>query len=121
MRVKGDIFSGEELYVDGEVEGTIEVQSRLTIGPNGKVTASLKASEVEVLGSVRGNVDASVKVVLRKGANIVGDVQTAGIVIDDGAYFKGGIDITRVESKPALKGNGQAAAPAPAGASSRPV
>jgi cytoskeletal protein CcmA (bactofilin family) len=112
MRVRGDIFSGEDLYVDGEVEGTIDVKTRLTVGPNGNVTANLKAAEVEVLGTVKGNVDASTKVVIRKGANIVGDVQTAGIVIDDGAYFKGGIDITRPEKpsgdRPASKGNGQA-------------
>ena len=95
MRIKGDIFSAGELQLNGEVEGRMELNNRLTIGPKGKATADIKAPEVDVAGAIRGNVDASARVVLRKGANLVGDVKTAGIVIEDGAYFKGGIDITR--------------------------
>ena len=95
MRIKGDIFSAGELQLNGEVEGRMELNNRLTIGPKGKATADIKAPEVDVAGAIRGNVDAAARVVLRKGANLVGDVKTAGIVIEDGAYFKGGIDITR--------------------------
>lgn len=101
MKVIGDILSDEELYVDGELQGTLELRNRLTIGPAGKVQANIKAQEVIVFGSVRGNVEAEQRIALRTGASIVGDIKTAGIVIEDGAYFKGGIDISRTEpSKP---------------------
>ncbi len=99
MRLRGDIRSDEELYLDGELEGTIEVRHRLTIGPNGKIKANVKANEVVVRGSIQGNVEAIDRISIMKGASIVGDVKTAGIVIEDGAYFKGGIDILRPESK----------------------
>jgi cytoskeletal protein CcmA (bactofilin family) len=96
-RLKGDIYSEEELFVDGQVEGTLEVRARLTIGPNGKVKANIKAREIIVRGSVQGDVEALDRISIMNGASIVGDVRTAGIVIEDGAYFKGGIDIIRPE------------------------
>ena len=96
--VKGQIYSRENLYIDGEVEGTIEVQEhRLTVGPNGKVRASIKAREVDIRGTVHGNVTAAEKIEIRKDAKLVGDLKTARIVIEDGAYFKGSIDIVRPE------------------------
>jgi cytoskeletal protein CcmA (bactofilin family) len=98
VMVKGQIFGREDLYIDGEVEGTIEVQEhRLTVGTNGKVTASIKAREIVVLGTVHGNIDAGDKVDIRKDAKLVGDIKTARIVIEDGAYFKGSIDIIKPE------------------------
>jgi len=94
--VKGQIFSREDLTIDGEVEGTVELQEhRLTVGPNGKVMATIKAREICVIGSVNGNVEASDKIDIRKDAKLVGDIRTARIVIEDGAYFKGNIDIIR--------------------------
>jgi cytoskeletal protein CcmA (bactofilin family) len=101
--VKGQIFSREDLTIDGEVEGTVELQEhRLTVGPNGKVMASIKAREVVVLGTVHGNVETTDRIDIRKEAKLVGDIKTARIVIEDGAYFKGNIDIARVEaSRPA--------------------
>ncbi len=95
--VKGQISSQEDLTIDGDVEGSIELADhRLTIGPNGKVTVdSVKAREVVVMGSLKGTVDALDKVFIKKDAQLVGDVQTAGIIIEDGAYFKGGIDIRK--------------------------
>jgi cytoskeletal protein CcmA (bactofilin family) len=95
MRIKGNITSREALQLNGELEGQVDMEDRLTIGPKGKATASIKAKEVDVAGTVQGNVEASNRVVLRKGANLVGDVKTAGIMIEDGAYFKGGIDISK--------------------------
>ena len=97
MVVKGEIHSAEDLIIDGLVEGAIDVpEHKLTIGPTGKVTVNtVKAREVAVIGSLRGSVDASDKVLIRKDAELVGDVHTLGIVIEDGAYFKGGIDIRR--------------------------
>jgi cytoskeletal protein CcmA (bactofilin family) len=97
MQIKGDIYSKDELQIDGQVQGKLESESRLTVGPKGKAEASIKAAEVVIGGTVRGNVEAIQRIVLRKGANLVGDVKTAGIVIEDGAYFKGGIDIARLE------------------------
>jgi cytoskeletal protein CcmA (bactofilin family) len=97
MRIKGDVYSKEELQIDGEVQGKLESESRLTVGPKGKADANIKAAEVIVIGTIKGNVEAVQRIVLRKGANLVGDVKTAGIVIEDGAYFKGGIDIARPE------------------------
>src|SRR5215470_7451065 len=106
--VKGQIVSREDLTIDGEVEGTVELQEhRLTVGPNGKVRATIKAREVVVIGTVHGNIETSDKIDIRKDAKLVGDIKTARIVIEDGAYFKGSIDIARPEvTKPA--------APAPA-------
>lgn len=97
VTVKGQIISEEDLVIDGDVEGTVEVRDhRLTLGPNGKLRASsVKAKEIVIQGSLNGNVEAKDKVYIRKDATLVGDIQTAGIVIEDGAYFKGGIDITR--------------------------
>jgi cytoskeletal protein CcmA (bactofilin family) len=98
MKISGQIYSKEDLYVDGDVEGTIDLQeNRLTIGPNGKVSSHVKAREVVILGNVQGNVDASDKLEIRKDARLVGDIKTARIVIEDGAYFKGSIDIVKHE------------------------
>lgn len=97
--VKGQIFSREDLTIDGEVEGTVELQEhRLTIGPNGKVVAGVKAREVVVLGTIHGNVETSDKIEIRRDAKLVGDLRTARIVIEDGAYFKGNIDIVRADA-----------------------
>src|SRR4029077_2527730 len=94
--VKGEIHGREDLTIDGEVEGTIELQEhRLTIGPNAKVNATVKAREVVVLGTLQGNVETRDRVEIRKEARLVGDIRTARIVIEDGAYFKGSIDIQR--------------------------
>jgi len=97
--VKGQIYSREDLTIDGEVEGTVELQEhRLTIGPNGKVRASVKARELVVLGTIHGDVETTDKIDIRKEAKLVGDIKTARIVIEDGAYFKGNIDIVRAEA-----------------------
>jgi cytoskeletal protein CcmA (bactofilin family) len=124
--VKGQIYSREDLTIDGEVEGTVELQEhRLTVGPNGKVMASVKAREIVVLGTIHGNVETSDKIDIRKEAKLVGDIRTARIVIEDGAYFKGNIDIVRAETpkpQPAPAPKPQpAAAPAAAPAQSTPA
>jgi len=120
--IKGQILSREDLYLDGEMEGTVEVpENRLTIGPHAKLQASIRAKEVVVLGNVNGNVEASEKIDIRKDAKLVGDIKTGGIVIEDGAYFKGSIDIVR-EAKPAARPVQQPqAAPQPAPAAATPV
>lgn len=96
VTVKGQIFSREDLTIDGEVEGTVEChEHRLTIGPNGRVHAGLKAREIVIYGSIQGNVEAVEKIDIKKEAKLVGDIKTSRIMIEDGAYFKGSIDITK--------------------------
>ena len=111
-RIRGEIYSEEPIYLDGDMEGSIDVRNCVTIGPNGKVKATIRAKEVVVRGSVQGNVDASDRIAIMNGATIVGDVKTAGIVIEDGAYFKGGIDILRPDPpKPTASAHAVAAEP----------
>ena len=94
--IKGDIYSEEDLFVDGEVQGSVELKGgRLTIGPNGKADSNVKAREVVIMGQVHGDVEASQKITIRKQGSLVGNIKTTGIVIDDDAYFKGSIDIVR--------------------------
>lgn len=117
VKIIGQIFSKEDLYVDGDVEGTIESQdNKLTIGPNGKLQAAVRAREVIVLGQVKGNVEATDRIDIRKDARLVGDIKTARIVIEDGAYFKGSIDIVKAETAKAPAG-----APVSQPAASAPV
>jgi cytoskeletal protein CcmA (bactofilin family) len=99
MTIKGDIRAREELLVDGDVEGTLESQSLLTVGPNGKVRGNIKARQAAIFGSVRGNVEVTEKIAIRDQGSLIGDIKGAGISIDDGAYFKGSIDIIRPEPK----------------------
>ena len=120
--VKGQILSREDLTVDGEVEGTIEMQEhRLTIGPNGKVRASVKAREVIVLGMLHGNVETGDRIDIRKEAKLVGDLKTARIVIEDGAYFKGNVDIIRAEVPRPAAASPAVSAPRPVTAAPAPV
>jgi len=100
MQMKGEIHTREELVVDGEVEGLLESLSSITIGPNGKVKANIKAREVAIFGVVKGNIEVSEKIAIREKGSLIGDIKTAGISIDDGAYFKGSIDIVRPEPAP---------------------
>ena len=116
VRIVGQIYSKEDLYVDGDLEGTVEaMEHKLTIGPNGTVHAGVKAREVIVLGTIQGNVEAHDKIEIRKDAKLVGDIKTARIIIEDGAYFKGSIDIVKPEPvKAAPKPQSPAPAAAPA-------
>jgi cytoskeletal protein CcmA (bactofilin family) len=103
--VKGEVSGSESLYVDGKVEGSINLPgNRVTVGRNGQVAANITAREVVVLGKVRGNVHASDRVDIRSEGSLTGDVAAARISIEDGAYFKGGIDIR----KPGDSKNGSA-------------
>jgi cytoskeletal protein CcmA (bactofilin family) len=113
VKIVGQIYSKEDLYVDGDLEGTVEaLEHKLTIGPNGTVHASVKAREVVALGTIQGNVEATDKIEIRKDAKLVGDIRTARIIIEDGAYFKGSIDIVKPEpAKVAAKPQPAAATP----------
>jgi len=119
--VKGEIQSREDLYIDGEVEGAIDMpDSKLTIGASGRVKAGVKARELVVLGTIHGNVEILDKTEIRKEAKLVGDIRTVRITIEDGAYFKGSIDIVRPEAKPQSKPVASAVnGPAPVAAESK--
>ena len=98
--VKGEITGTESLFIDGKVEGSINLPgNRVTVGRNGQVAASINAREIVVLGKVRGNVSASDRVDIRAEGALTGDVAAARISIEDGAFFKGGIDIRKPETK----------------------
>jgi cytoskeletal protein CcmA (bactofilin family) len=100
--IKGEITGSESLFIDGKVEGSINLNgNRVTVGRNGQVAASITAREVVVLGKVRGNVTATDRVDIRAEGALTGDVAAARISIEDGAFFKGGIDIRKPDQKPA--------------------
>jgi cytoskeletal protein CcmA (bactofilin family) len=97
--IKGEVTGSESLYIDGRVEGSINLSgNRVTIGRNGVVAANISAREIVVLGKVRGNLTASDRVDIRSDGSLTGDVVAARISIEDGAFFKGGIDIRKVGS-----------------------
>jgi len=103
--IKGEVTGSESLYIDGRVEGSINLPgNRVTVGRNGVVAANISAREIVVLGKVRGNMTASDRVDIRGEGSLTGDVVAQRISIEDGAYFKGGIDIR----KPGQKANGEA-------------
>ena len=94
--IKGEVTGSESLYIDGRVEGSIQLAgNRVTIGRNGQVSANINAREVVVLGKVRGNLNASDRVDIRNEGSLTGDVVAQRISIEDGAFFKGGIDIRK--------------------------
>ena len=94
--VKGELSGSESLYIDGKVEGAINLPgNRVTVGRNGQVAANIVAREIVVLGKVRGNCQASDRVDIRSEGSLTGDVIAARISIEDGAFFKGGIDIRK--------------------------
>jgi cytoskeletal protein CcmA (bactofilin family) len=98
--IKGEVTGSESLYVDGRVEGSINLPGhRVTIGRNGHVTANVTARELVVLGKMKGNVTASDRVDIRNEGSLTGDVACQRISIEDGAYFKGGIDIHKANAK----------------------
>ena len=100
VTIKGEIYSEEDLFVDGKVEGLLELKEhKLTVGPNGRADTNITAREVVVQGTVHGNIDAQQKITIRKDGNVVGNIKTTGIIIEDDAYFKGSIDIVMKSGK----------------------
>jgi cytoskeletal protein CcmA (bactofilin family) len=99
--VKGEVTGSESLYIDGKVEGAINLPgNRVTVGRNGQVAANITSREIVVLGKIRGNITATDRVDIRSEGALTGDVTAARISIEDGAFFKGGIDIRKPEAKP---------------------
>ncbi len=111
--VKGELSGSEDLIVDGEVEGSITLRGQtLTVGPNGRVRANVEARNVVLYGRLDGDIHATDRVDLRKSASLAGNISTARISIEDGAFFKGGIDIQKAE--PGSKAESKAPVAAPA-------
>lgn len=98
--LKGELSANEDLVIDGQFEGTVNLQDHcLTVGSNGKIKAEIQARQVIIYGAVNGNVTAREKVEVRRTGNVTGDLKSASVSIEEGAYFKGSIDILR-DAKP---------------------
>ncbi len=108
--IKGELSGSEDLFLDGEVEGNIDLRNyNLVIGPNGRVRANVFAKDVVIHGKVDGNITGIDKVELKKSSVLNGDINTQRIVIEDGAFFKGSIDIRKGEPKPKVEASRPAA------------
>jgi cytoskeletal protein CcmA (bactofilin family) len=120
--IKGELNGSEDLTIEGNVEGKIELRDHiLTIGPHGKIKAEVFAKSVIVLGEVVGNILASEKVDIRDNGSVDGDIVSPRVAIAEGAHFRGSVDMQRkaaapaqAAAKPEAKG-APAAAPAPGG------
>ena len=100
LYIKGEITGTESLFIDGKVDGSVMLPgNRVTVGRNGQVSASITAREIVVLGKVKGNITATDRVDIRAEGALTGDVAAARISIEDGAFFKGGIDIRKPDAK----------------------
>src|SRR6266481_4254882 len=102
--IKGELSCGEDLYIDGQVEGTIDPKgNRLTIGPHGRVKANVTACSVVVQGKLEGSIQASDRVDLKQSAVVTGDIATQRISIDEGAYFKGRVNVQKESPKEVVR------------------
>jgi cytoskeletal protein CcmA (bactofilin family) len=129
--IKGELSGSEDLTIEGQVEGKIELrQNILTIGPNARIKAQVFAKGVVILGEITGNVTATEKVDIRDNGSVDGDIAAPRVAIAEGAHFRGSIDMQRAGGKPEAKTEPKPAAastaaqqpshaPAPAGAGSR--
>jgi cytoskeletal protein CcmA (bactofilin family) len=109
MVVIGTIHSEQDLILDGEIDGLLIVDGcKLTIGPHGKATADASASEVDIHGEITGNVVCTGKTLIRSSGKLIGDIRTAGIVIEDGAAFRGKVEIIDPRAKVKSAGAGKA-------------
>jgi len=96
--IKGEVSGSEPLYIDGQVEGTITImENRLTIGRNGSVTANIAAKELVVMGKLSGNVRVTERVDIRGEGSLTGDVVAQRLSIEDGAFFKGSVELKKSE------------------------
>ena len=115
LHVKGEISGNEDLLIDGTVEGLITLDERkLTVGASAKVTADIIAREVVVYGTVKGNLRAKDRIEIKKDGSVNGDLTTGRIMIEDGAYFKGSVEIDRTSDKESSGANAFARVPATA-------
>ena len=98
IEVKGKISGDEDLQIDGKVEGAVALNGqRLTVGRTGQLHSEIFARDVVVYGNVTGNIHANDRVEIKKDGSVTGDITTARISVEDGAYFKGRIEIERTK------------------------
>jgi cytoskeletal protein CcmA (bactofilin family) len=125
--IKGELNGSEDLTIDGNVEGKIELREHvLTVGPHGRIKAQIFAKAVVVLGEVTGNITASEKVDIRENGSVDGDVVSPRVAIAEGAHFRGSVDMQRkgapaAAAPPKSDIKPAAAAPAAAPGGPRPV
>jgi cytoskeletal protein CcmA (bactofilin family) len=94
IRIKGEVTGSEDLFVDGHVEGKVNLSNgSLTVGPNGEVKADIFAREVIVRGRVDGKIVGREKIQLWSTGNVAGDLQTERLMIEDGAVLRGRVEI----------------------------
>lgn len=121
LHVKGEISGNEDLLIEGSVEGLVQLDERkLTVGATAKLTADIIAREVVVYGTVKGNLRAKDRIEIKKDGSVNGDLTTARIMIEDGAYFKGSIEIDKSAEKESGASAFSRSASTPAGAAVGP-
>ncbi len=104
VAVRGQFSGNENLLIEGQVEGTITLEDHtVTVGTNGQVKAEIHARQVVVLGAVTGNISAQEKVEIRRSGHVVGDILSGAVAIEEGAYFKGSIEIVREGEREAAR------------------
>lgn len=124
IKVKGEISGSGDLYIDGEVEGKIDLQGNsVTVGPEGRVQADVSARDLSVQGRVQGNVQVSERALIRATGTVEGELRTARICVEDGAVMHATVDVVKPEpsvkeTKPAPAAKQQATKQQPAAASS---
>ncbi|HKN35994.1 MAG TPA: polymer-forming cytoskeletal protein [Terriglobales bacterium] len=119
VSVRGELSGSEDLYIDGQVEGAIELHgNRLLVGPNGRIKANVNARSAVIQGKLEGNIRATDRVDLKQSAVVLGDIATQRISIEEGAYFKGGVDIQKEAARPEAKAEPKTAVVAGSGVSS---
>ena len=106
IRIKGTVSGDSDVYVDGEIEGTVTLpENALIVGPNGKVRDRVKSRLLTLRGHLEGKVQVTEKIEIRQSGLLLGDLATAQVVVEDGAAFRGSVDILKPKGKP--KGKGQ--------------
>ena len=100
VALRGELSANEDLLIEGQFEGTLSLEDHcLTVGTEGQVKAEIRARQVVILGTITGKVTAREKVEIRRSGHLVGDLMSGAVAIEEGAYFKGSIDILREEGK----------------------
>jgi cytoskeletal protein CcmA (bactofilin family) len=116
ITIRGDVTGEEDLLIQGRVEGSVDLkQNSVTVGPEGDVKASIVARVVTIEGKVQGNLTAAEQIILRRSARVEGDLAAPSVVLEDGARFRGGVDMGEANERSNAHGsNAQAKRPADA-------
>ncbi len=118
LKIRGELSGSSDLYIDGEAQGKITLaDSRVTVGPNGRVQVDIDAREIIIEGTVQGNLKARESIRLASSSKVEGSILTPRIRVEDGARLRGKVEMTRpTESK-----GSTAATAAPATATAKPA